>query len=343
MKRLLPISLLLCAAVTCQAAGNLTPAFLRSSNACYVSYGLNTNVTLSVSNAGLAAVNGLYRTNLLNGYTQGVYKIAWADSFGGFVISNATQIVYGFDEFGGVNLGDGQIWAYDALGNPPTPTSWWGPITNCFTFLLGAPLATSTLSSNYYVEAWGNDTNAVRGDPHRPWRNLQSCLSQTIVDGGNCTVFVGAGNFPERGSINFDVTNRVKLKGAGRGITFIGTEGGADESIRCGSEVVLADFTSYGLPNIGSLGIISTNSRAERCEFNAGADAVYVSSFETRLMFDDCDLKTRYDGLADWESRPGGSNRVIQLYNCRILCSNAVSGILQGITGGDNRIEMYGG
>lgn len=317
---------------------------IRFTNECYVSYGLDTNSTLSVSNAGLAAVNGLYRTNLLNGYTQGIYKVAWATSFGGFVISNATAIVYGFDEFGAVNIGDGVEWGFDALGNPPKPKSWWGPITNCFTVLVSSsPLSQPMVSSNLYVNAdIGNDTNALRGRIDRPWRNLQPALANQRPGD---TFILGPGNFPDlpQYGVHFDVSNRVRVVGSGQNVTFIGTQGGADETIRCGSEFVVRGFTSYALLNVGALGIISTNGVAEDCTFDAGADAVYVADFETLLELRKCRLRTRYDGLADWTIRPGGSNRVIRLFDSDIYGNNPLAGIIQGITGGDSRIEMFGG
>lgn len=313
-------------------------------NQCYTSYGLDTNSTLAVSNAGLSAVNGIYRTNNLNGYTQGIYKVAFSTSFGGYVISNATQQVYGFDDLGANNIGEGIQWANDFLGNPPRPNSWWGPITNCFNTLASTiGVAVPMLSSNLYVNAdIGNDTNAVRGRIDRPWRNLQAALAnQRYGD----TIHVGPGSYPELAAYGeaFNVSNRCRLVGAGREVTFIGTQGGSDETIRCGSEVTLRGFTSYGLPNIGALGIIATNCLLEDCTFDAAADAVYVSDFEVLLELRNCKLRTRYDGLADWSMRPGGSNRVIRLVNCDIYGNNTIAGIIQGITGGDSRIEMFGG
>jgi len=317
---------------------------LRFTNECFVSYGLNTNTTLSVSNAGLAAANGLYRTNQLNGYTQGIYKICFDAAYGSFVISNASAKVYGLDAFGGTDLGTGNQWEDDFLGNPPTPGSWWGPITNCFTILASsAGLAQPAISTNLYVAETGNDTNAVRGRIDRPWRNIQMALRNTVPGD---TVFLGPGRFPTLASAGVQIvlSNRVNLIGQGPRSTLIGTEGGSEESLNIGTLCSVRGVTMFGNFNVGGTGTTCTNVLIENCEIIGAADAIYVSDFESLLSINDCRLVSTYDGLADWDATPGGSNRVIRLRNCHITITNSDPAfLLHGITGNDNRIEMFGG
>ena len=316
---------------------------LRFTNECYVMANQNSNVVI-VSGAGTASANGTYTQAVVGVWqkastTNAIYN----DGLDFLLTNNAGATLYLLMNTFPTSVVTGPFWT-TVGGAAPAPSSVYDSVTNCFTVLASsAGLALPMVSSNLYVDAKiGNDSNALRGRIDRPWRNLQPALAnQRFGD----AILLGPGNYPELPAYgaNFDVSNGVRLVGAGRGVTFIGTQGGADETIRCGSEVVLRGFTSYGLPNFGALGVISTNAYAEACTFDAAADSVYITDFETLLELRDCDLWTRYDGLADWSKRPGGSNRVIRLINCHIYGNNPLAGIIQGITGGDSRIEMYGG
>lgn len=344
------LAVLLSSALVASAATSITPPATRVTTECFstVVYGRDTNSTLSVSNAGLAAVNGLYRTNLLNGYTQGIYKIAFSPTFGSFVVSNASQEVYGFDSFGAVNIGDGVQWSDDFLSNPPLPTSWWGPInvTNCFSYVAStAPLNMPTVSSNLYVSESGNDTNAQRGRIDRPWRNVQlALLSSRPGD----KVIVGAGVFTNPATLgsHFYVSNRVSLIGAGMGTTLIGIPGTPEENLLCASEVVLRDFTFYGSIRMGAaqMNVASTNCLIDRCEILGTDDIIHVRSYDGTLTVSYCKGLAAYDGLADFENRTGGSNRVIRLINCDFaLTNNGSANPLRLIKGNDTRIEIFGG
>lgn len=329
---------------------NFTTLFstaLTATNECYVGYGLDTNSTLSVSNAGLAAVNGIYRTNNLNGYTQGIYKVCFDSVYGSFVISNVTEKVYGFDNVGETTIGNGTQWFDDFLGNNPPPTSWWGPITNCFTVLASsAALAQPLLSSNLYVNAdIGNDTNAVRGRLDRPWRNLQPAL---LASRPGDTVLLGPGSFPTVASygVNCYVSNRISLVGAGRGVTKVGLPGAPEDFLQCGGQFVIRDMTIYGVPVVGGIAPRATNALFDRVEIIGAADAIYIADFETLFTVRDSDLFSMFDGIADWDGDAGGSNRVIRLINTTITCTNGAGGEAfprRCIEGGDSRWEMFGG
>lgn len=324
---------------------------LRFTNECYVTavYGLDTNSSLSLSNAGLAAVNGIYRTNLLNGYTQGIYKVAWSPSSGIWVVSNATAEVYGFDIFGASNIGEGVDWAQDFLANPPPPTSWWGPVnvTNCFTVLASsAGLAQPMVSSNLYVSLAGNDTNALRGRIDRPWRNPQRAL---LASRPGDRVIVDAGQFdtPSAFGSLYWVSNRVSLIGAGRGVTIIGTAGGTEEHLLCASEVALRDFTFIGSIRMGALemGVTSTNCLIDGCEILATEDIIHCLAMEGTMTMNNCKGVTTWDGLTFVDMRPGGSNRVLRAINCDLMATNTglVNPQMRLIKGNDVRMEIIGG
>lgn len=320
---------------------------VRFTNECFVSYGLATNNTLTVSNAGLAAVNGLYRTNNLNGLTQGIYKVCFDSAYGSFVISNATQKVYGLDDLGDTAIGSGLTWVDDFLGNPPAPKSWWGPITNCFTVLAAsAGVPAPLISSNLYVNAdIGNDTNALRGRIDRPWRNVQPAL---LASRPGDTVLLGPGSFPSVAiyGVDFYVSNNVTLVGAGRGVTKLGTPGAPEDFVQCGGTFVIRDMTVYGVPVVGGIAPRSTNALIDNCEIIGAADAIYIADFHTVFTVRNSDLFSMFDGIADWDGDTDGSNRVIRLINTTITCTNGAGGEpfhRRCIEGGDSRWEMFGG
>jgi hypothetical protein len=317
-------------------------------NQCYTTpiYGQDTNHSVIVSNAGLAAVNGIYITNNVDGFTQGVYKICFDIGFTSFVISNATQKVYGYDDLGGTDIGDGFLWSTDFLGNPPAPRSWWGPITitNCFTVLTtSAGLALPSVSSNIYVMETGNDTNALRGRIDRPWRNIQTAL---LASQPGDEIIVGPGNYPKLALLGSGgyVSNRVSITGAGRGITTLGMLGDTEFHLYCASEVTLRDFTIIGDIHGGAPEVngIATNCLLDGLEILGRQDIVHLTALEGVYRINNCRGSSSWDGLACFESRAGSSNRVVRITGCDFSITNAGSGnALRMLLGNDARIEAF--
>ena len=313
---------------------------LRFTNECYTTANQNTNVVV-VSGAGTASANGAY-TNGGGGFylkpstTNGLRF----DGIDWLLTNNAGSTLYSLSSDYPTNVAGG--WSI-VTGAAPAPSSIYGSITNCFTVLVSsAGLALPTLSSNLYVSESGNDTNALRGRLDRPWRNVQAALAAAVPGDA---VMVGPGNFQVLAAYGqFYVSNNVRIIGSGMGVTFIGTPGDPDEGMSMGTETVAKGFTFYGLATLGGTGTTSTNALVDACELIGAADSIYISAFERLLTIQNSYLYSRYDGLADWEARPGGSNRLIRILNTHILVTNLNADFpLSGITGGDNRIEMIGG
>lgn len=318
---------------------------IRFTNECYVTANVNTNA-LVVSGAGTASANGTYTNS--GGLTPLFTKPStvhgiWFDGLDWLLTNSAGTTLYSISA-------DNPTGTWTIVsGVAPAPSDLYDSVTNCFlNYLASANVAMPVLSSNLYVNAdIGNDTNALRGRQDRPWKNLQAALAnQRYGD----TVYIGPGNYPEVAGygVYFNVSNRVRLIGAGRDVTFIGTRGPPDESIRCASEVVLRDFTTYALPNFGALGITSTNPVMDNVHSEASADGVYISAYEGVITIRNSLIDSDFDGVADWENRPGGSNRVIRIYNSGIRCGFYPGGGVSGnprrcLEGGDTRFEMYGG
>lgn len=319
---------------------------LQFSNICTVVQNADTN-RIIVSGAGQPGVNGVYIQgnpgiyNLTNA-TLGIYY----DGFAWSLTNAAQDILY----FADITFTDTPVsavaWALGS-GAAPGPVSAYGAVTNCVTVLAASGgFDLPVLSTNLYLDATlGNDSTAVRGRPDRPWRHLQvALLSQRPGD----TLYLGPGTFPDLGPYGqyFYVSNNVRIVGAGRGLTTVGTSNLAEERIICSSGTVLRDFTLHGALWIGheTTTNIATNCIVERLQVFGVADAIKVNRFEQMLTVSDCWLDSPFDVMADWECRPGGSNRVIRFYNSILRGAyNGNSTRVHGIDGGDNRIEMFGG
>lgn len=310
-------------------------------NNCYVSTNVNTQV-INVYGAGTSAANGDYRTNTANGFftnTASAYQIT-NDGVDWFIVpSLGGAALYSQGTFPAVPVG---AWALEAGANP-VPTSQYGPVTNCFGATVAIPgFELPVVSTNLYIsESLGNDTNAVRGRIDRKFRTFAAALAVSVAGDTFC---FDPGDYP---SSSGSMLYNQKLIGSGRGVTRLNSPGGSENRLRPKSGSYIGNLTFYGAINYGlgapdSTSDPVTNGVIENCDIIGISDGIEADVWHS-LRFENCFIVSTYDGIADWDFRPGGSNRVMKVKDCDILVTNGSFSTLHGISGGDSRIEVEGG
>ncbi len=315
------------------AVSNLVPVL--ATNRAFVASGLNTNVIVA-TNAGTAAVNLSYKFAGAGRFTNGIYSITYSLVDDMFYLSNATQRLYSLEAFGDMTIVNGQTWTSVAPGVDPGAATWWGPITNNFTTVVGYyPLELPVLNTNLYVDALiGNDTNAVVGRMDRPWRNVY--VACAAARSGQ-SIKVGPGVFT--GGIF--VSNGVSLEGSGIGVTFIS---GAISYVYANTRVANATFLTTAL-HVGQSGFgRATNVVIENCWIDSNFDGIYLEWWGQPVTIQNCPfIGSDYDGIADWDDSAATTPRVVKIRNCGIYAiDTATHNALHGLSGSGSRYEFYG-
>lgn len=182
--------------------------------------------------------------------------------------------------------------------------------TNALTAAQQSTLDSSPViaSNTLVVSVYGNNDTASRGKFNKPWATLSAASSNALAGDA---IIVLPGIYNDNNQCGFALSNTVSFEKGAKVYFTNGLTSGSYDSFMympwvSGLKVYNADITALSTGRYSAVTGMLTNNAAvsnvffSGCTFRADADTIYnrCGNLATNVVFDGCDLRSRYDVFA---------------------------------------------